>query len=126
MVEVKFFEVRDKGTFIPVVCLYGNMVETEEPERWLLARAGWVEDQTFCYLAPLTGRNEIHYDPYKWQGSRTFAVAHEHIRENWGELENGSVIDVEFILGLTDAPKESERHTDPLSFMITTSSETEE
>lgn len=38
-------------------------------------------------------------------------VAHKNIEEQFDHLESGSVIDVEFILGQTPAPKKSERET---------------
>jgi hypothetical protein len=39
----------------------------------------------------------------------THRVAHDHIRQHWDELRDGDVIDVEFILGRSSAPKVSER-----------------
>ena len=37
------------------------------------------------------------------------ATAHDHIVKNWVTLEDGDVIDVEFILGETKVKKVSER-----------------
>jgi len=48
-------------------------------------------------------------DPYGWKG-RTMPVAHNYIIENWEEIRDGDVIDVEFILGETTVKKVSERH----------------
>ena len=48
-------------------------------------------------------------DPYGWPGgTRTMPVAHKWILENFDRLDDGQVIDVEFILGITDHPKEPE------------------
>ena len=50
-----------------------------------------------------------NYDPYNWtKCGRTMNVAHRHIEANWDKLASGDVVDVEFILGETSAPKESE------------------
>ena len=38
-------------------------------------------------------------------------AAHQHIIENFDEIEHGGLVDVEFILGETEEPKTSERHS---------------
>jgi hypothetical protein len=38
-------------------------------------------------------------------------TAHAHILQNWHSLTSGDVIDVEFILGESKQPKESEAKT---------------
>lgn len=40
--------------------------------------------------------------------------AHLYVRDHWAELRDGDVVDVQFILGETAAPKKSERETAPL------------
>jgi hypothetical protein len=35
--------------------------------------------------------------------------AHKYIAKNWGSLNNGDVIDIEYILGETTSPKVTER-----------------
>ena len=47
------------------------------------------------------------YDAYDWR-DRTMQVAHDYIEKNWGDLVDGAVVDVQFILGETAAPKVSE------------------
>ena len=126
--KVKTFEVRDRGTFIPVMGIL--MVPTtnwpagtkeqetesegvEEAERYLLRRAGYAFDHPFVVLCRMecsgVDRNAT-YDPFSWGASdRTFHVAHTYIVDNWEKLKSGDVIDVEFILGDTFEPKKSER-----------------
>jgi hypothetical protein len=58
-------------------------------------------------FAHLHGSRPIEYDCYNWN-DRTYKVAHKHIIEHFDELEDGAVIDVEYILGETEAPKKSE------------------
>lgn len=100
--KVKSFEVRDEGTCIPVLA-----VKTEpanDAERYLLSRMGYGKTPEaqgrFVLLSPLSGDKETHYDPNHWGNwGRTMEIAHRHIREHFDELENASVVDVEFILG---------------------------
>ena len=101
----KLFEVRDRGTFIPVIAI---KVSHDTPkEHYLLARSGYTEERNYVLLARLQGSTEMNYDPYEW-GNRTMQQAHHHITEHFDELEPGAVIDVEFILGETSSPKRSE------------------
>src|SRR5271166_410485 len=108
--QAKALELRDAATFIPVLCVDMNPVN--EAQRYLLRRCGY----------PCAGRPNIlmtHLaadgtaawnDPYAW-GGRTFPVAYAYIIEHWDELQDGDVVDVNFILGETTEPKLSERFT---------------
>jgi len=101
----KYLELRDRGTFIPV------MVTKPEPanaaERYLLGRAGYRPPENYVLFTELSGL-QTHHDPHKWAG-RTFFAAHRWLVDHFDEVENGAVIDVEFILGETSVPKTSER-----------------
>ena len=108
--EIKTFEIRDAATFIPAVALRADVGLLDGQAAFLFRSAGWGYDQTCTYLFPLQGRDEVQYDPFKWHGdSRTFYNAHVYIRDHWRELDDGAVIDVEFILGEHGYPKESQR-----------------
>ncbi len=104
-------ELRDKGTFIPILCVDMN---AETPEQcYLLRRCGYPCDgQPNIAMARLSADGPLWNDPYAWPG-RTYPVAHNFIIENWDKLRDGDVVDVEFILGETAAPKQSERLTVP-------------
>jgi len=105
--EVKLFEIRDSGTFIPAI---GILCQSQdEKEIYLLRRSGYGADSTCVFLGRLaTGGAE--YDPYSWGGgSRTMQVAYEYIEQNWDKLKTGAVVCVEHILGERDTPKTSER-----------------
>jgi len=104
--ETKLFELRDKGTFIPIMCTrVSDEASENDQENWLLRRAGFRS-----ILTHLTSfnRHQSHYDPYDW-GDRTYKTAHDYIHKNWHSLKPGQVIDVEFILEEKPEPKESER-----------------
>ena len=104
--ETKTFEVRDSMTFIPVLATRvadGNNAK----DSYLMRRAGF-RNEAALFVTRLTD-NETQFDKNAWaNGTRTLPVAHEFIRENWHDLKSGQVIDVEFILGLSEEPKVSE------------------
>jgi hypothetical protein len=102
--EIKFFQIRDEGTHIP--CLATRIrVETHSTE---MLRAGWRPGNVVVYLMMLNTLT-VQYDYLLWENDpRTMPTAHKHIEENWKRLRNHQVIDVEFILGETDKPKEPE------------------
>jgi hypothetical protein len=110
--RVKMFELRDRATFIPALAI--NLSPRNEAERYLLLRAGYGETkedhEEYVLLCRIEGgRGMATCDPYNWTGNRTLHVAHQHIIEHFSDLESGDVIDVEFILGETERPKEPER-----------------
>lgn len=110
--QVKLFEIRDRATFIPAMAvkLDGSCTSQED---WLLSRAGYgpcnSKDRYYVYLTNLVD-GTTQYDKYRWDGfSRTMTSAHGYILDHFDELISGQVIDVEFILGESTTPKESER-----------------
>ena len=111
--ETKCLEIRDAGTFIPVICI--RPVAENEAQRYLLRRDGYRanEDET-CVIMVNGQCRGAHYDPYDWGGDRTKTNAHVYIEANWAKLHDGDVIDVEFILGETAKPKVSEALTAPI------------
>jgi hypothetical protein len=112
---VKFFEVRDRATFLPVMAVRLTAARTSQDE-WLMQRAGFADwqvhpesDTPYVILWRLLG-GDANYDPYEW-GNRTMANAHAHIMAHWSDLNSGDVIDVQFLLGENPTPKQSERLT---------------
>lgn len=115
--DTKLFELRDEGTFIPVLCVNMNPVvlgpeDDYEAQRYLLRRVGYPCDgRPNILLTRLSADGSPAWnDPYGW-GGRTMPVAHNYIIEQWAALKDGDVVDVQFILGETAAPKVSERET---------------
>jgi hypothetical protein len=111
----KTIEVRDRGTFIPMLAI--GLDSTNEADRYLLARAGYgvtpEEQDRYVLLARIDGgEGKIQCDPYDWGTSaRTVPVAHRWLIEHFDEIASGAVVDVEFILGETSQPKVSEAVT---------------
>jgi hypothetical protein len=107
MMLVKMLEIRDTGTFIPVMCI--RPLPDNEGQRYLLRRDGYSCDPGDPIVIMIDAQcRGVSYDPYDWH-STTHRVAHDHIRQHWDDLRDGDVIDVEFILGRSSAPKLSER-----------------
>ena len=110
--KTKTFEIRDRATFIPILAV--KLEPGCEADRFLLGRAGFgitpKKQAEYIYLIRISGgEGKAACDPYDWGVSpRTLHTAHLHIMEHFDELESGSVVDVEFILGETKEPKVSE------------------
>lgn len=108
--EIKAFELRDAGTFVPSLAI--RVDPFNEAERFLIGRAGYGTDpDTQREYIIFMGLHDLqaHYSPHDWGSTnRTRTVAHQYIIDNWDALEHGAVIDVQFILGETEKPKQSE------------------
>jgi hypothetical protein len=107
--EAKFIEIRDRLTFIPALAL--RLGSQNEAEDYLLARSGYrvsqpEKDGPVLVLQLQTCKAKS--DPYDW-GDRTMGSAHVYIVDNWERLQSGAVVDVEFILGESDAPVIADR-----------------
>lgn len=111
--EVKVLELRDAGTFVPVICI--RPAPENEAQRYLLQRDGYAgDDSERCIIMIDAQCRGVAYDCYDWPDSRTKCTAHNFIAEHWHELRDGDVVDVQFILGETSQPKVSERLTNPI------------
>lgn len=125
--KIKLIEVRDEGTLIPMLCIdmnpgepyphTGSISEDEfrasrdaySSRMRLLRRSGYPCDgKPNIAITHLSADGDrFSNDPYYW-GGRTRPVAHDYIIKNWATLKDGDVVDVQFILGETKAPKVSE------------------
>lgn len=104
--KTKLIEIYDEGTMI--IALSVDMNPENEQQRRGLRHYGFPCDgQPNIMLTHATGCNKTSNDPYDWN-DRTFSTAHHYIIENWATLNDGDVVDVQFILGETKEPKISE------------------
>lgn len=102
--KTKIFEIRDRATFIPVLCT--KLQSEEKREAALLDATGYPTDHDYVMVTELENPGNTHYSGYDYgQNERTFSVAHRFIEENFDKLPTGAVVDVEFILGETLSPK---------------------
>ena len=103
--HIKFVEIRDHATFIPALA-----IRIDGTAGYLARRAGFGD--TVCIYLIALATERCAYDPFNWgSGDRTMKVAHGWLTEHWDEHEDGAIIDVEFVLGESLAPKQSERGT---------------
>lgn len=106
----KVLEIRDSMTYIPVLCV--QMQPDNQAQYYHFRRCGYPCDGSVSLaITQLRADGDpFTNDPYGWPGgTRTMQVAHNYIYENWAELKDGDVVDVEFILKETLQPKISER-----------------
>lgn len=112
MAQIKFFEVRDRATYIPTMAIKLDGHVTPE-EEYMLHRAGFGraadrEYKGYVYLINID-RNTCQLDPFQW-GCRTIQTAHRYIQQNFDTMNSGDVVDVEFILGESTTKKVSEMY----------------
>jgi len=109
--ESKIFEVRDEGTTIAVLAIRMKACNPIQ-EYYIHQRCGYPDDGSSIMFMVLYNGLATN-DPYEWgargYGSRTMPVAHEFILDHFLDLEDGSIIDVQYILGETTEEKVSER-----------------
>lgn len=109
----KVIEIRDRGTLIPALAV--QMGSPEEQEHWLLSTVGfgrtYMEQSKYVVLCQINSAAGLcTSDPYDWPAQpRTWREAHKYVTAHFNELTPGAVVDVEFILGETAAPKTSDR-----------------
>lgn len=111
LLQTKLFELRDKGTMIPVAAT--RFIADNSPASYPLRRAGYGLHTSYVMVVKLT-TNRAETDPYAW-GDRTMLIAHNAIEKQWDRLASGAVVDVEFELGITATPKTSEAREWPVA-----------
>ena len=106
--QLKTFEVRDRMTHIPAFAI--RMSDDDPTQSYQLRRAGYAPGNKSLVLFGYLSGGQVNFDPHSWKGqSRTMSTAHTYIQDNWDILNNGDVIDVQYILDETDEIKKSER-----------------
>lgn len=104
--EIKTFEIRDRGTCISALAIRPSSRNLREHA--LFKRAGYGDEPSnYVLLADMDGGDfEMKSDAFKW--GRTLNAAHLYISDHWNELTTGDLIDVQFILGETKQPKRTD------------------
>jgi len=105
-------EIRDRHTFIPALVIVlgptiGPTFRTDPGEEYLLRRAGWHNFTNPGIILTRLDAGKGVIDPFS--SGRTIDAAYSYCSEHWADLENGDVIDIEFILGESSVKKVSER-----------------
>lgn len=108
MKEIKYFEVRDAATFIPVMAI--RITVTDSDRDYLLRRAGYGIGDPYVLVIKLE-YPDVQYDAYKWRSVRPMRFIHTYIERHWDLLSDGDVLDYEYLNGISKRPKQSERFT---------------
>jgi hypothetical protein len=107
----KILEIRDEGTHIPTLAIK-MQAENEIQFYYIHLRCGYPNDGSSIMLMRLDDGKATN-DPYEWStitnDRRTMGNAHNWILSHFDELQDGDVIDVQFLLKETEKPKISER-----------------
>lgn len=103
MPDSKVLEIRDAATYIAVIAT--RTTSEVDQERYHFGRAGYPDD---FVIVTRIGSLESQYNPFDWGMTRTMQVAHKYIREEWENIKNLDVIDVEHIMGRRSTVKETE------------------
>ena len=104
----KFLEIRDAATRIPVLAM---KMQGETPiETAYFEICGWDDmGEDNVILLKISGIPELIFDPSYFKDiDRTIFNAHTYIQKNFDKLNNGDVVDVQFILGETKIIKTAE------------------
>jgi hypothetical protein len=102
---MKYLEIRDRGTYVGAYAFKINPKNI--PSIKIVRRAGFGPQKPYIMLGRLDS-NLCTYSPYEHNSPRTMKVAHLYIIREWDSIKSGDIIDIEFILGETDKPKESD------------------
>lgn len=114
MKEIKFFEVRDYATTIPMCAIAVEVSAGPSREHAILRRAGWNQERGIYMFHLGQDGGKVCYDCYTW-GDRTRKVVHAHLCREWDNLQDGQLLDVRVILGETTEPCETD--LDPPLFL---------
>lgn len=109
MEEIKYFEVRDAATFIPVMAI--RLSVTDGDRDYLLRRAGYGVGDPYVLVIKLE-EPAVQYNAYSWRTVRPMRFLHTYIERHWDALSCGDVLDYEYLNGLSKKPKLSERITE--------------
>jgi hypothetical protein len=109
---MKFLEVRDAGTTIPIIAF--SIAETLNTDSEQMIKrekyynhTGYNVDSGSVFVIKLV-EPSIEFDSYNWNEGRTMIKAHQYIEKHYNELNEFDVIDVQYIMGETKQKKNPE------------------
>lgn len=101
--NIKTVEIRDRATLIPAFAI--RMLPSDEKEFFLFKGAGYGFSHPCIMLIAIEAPWQSARSSDEWRNSpRTLVTAHKWIEKHFDEIENGDVIDVEFILDEKEKP----------------------
>ena len=99
----KFVAVMDRGTRLPLIASRFHPESLEEAVMFSTHGFG-VDPQEYTFFYSIN-TGTCSYDPYKMGDRYTLTPACVYIRDNWDEVESGSVVDAEYLRGETEKPR---------------------
>jgi hypothetical protein len=110
-VTCKTVEIRDRGTFVPALAI--RLDPADERDRYLLAQSGFgtTAEEMGKYVLLINLVKDAPYDAFGHGPARTLRIAHHVLIDSFDHIENGEVVDVEYLLGETAEKKRSEAET---------------
>lgn len=108
MIETKFLEIRDHGTFVPALAIRVEHDPADESRpSQLIARGGFFRGNGIYLMRLSDARAQC--DPYEWGGNdRTHKAAHLYLEQHWPNVKDGDLLDVRVILEEETVPAETE------------------
>lgn len=106
VMDIKMIEIRDSFTLINALAI--KMNSDKDIENEFLVNSGYSREFPSIMLFDLA--DGVGYvNPNSWNsGGRTLRTAHMYIERNYDNLVSGQVVDVEYISGETNSPKDRE------------------
>lgn len=105
MNNFKIVEIRDRATFIPALAM--RMIPENGMQELLFNEIGYRSSSDPCIILMALAQPSLaskHSDEWGNCSPRTMPTAHKWIEENYDEIEDCQVIDVEYILKEVDKP----------------------
>lgn len=104
--NIKKFELRDRATYIPVIAIRAFDYDGFK-ESWFFGSSGYRSGDVLLIPIQAPWLSSRCSEEQRGLNGRTLKFAHDYIEKNWTDLEDGQVIDVEYILGEKDSPSKS-------------------
>lgn len=109
----KIFEIRSRGTML--ILMATKLGSDDVAENYLIARCGFgkskEQQENYIIVTNIDGSYIATTDPYK-HDVNDVRKAHQYILKHFDELDEGAVIDLEYIAGETKKPKVAARIQD--------------
>jgi hypothetical protein len=104
--NVKMVEIRDRATCIPALAIL--MIPESQDEVHLMKQTGYVFSHPCVMLISIEAPWHSARTWDEWRNSpRTMPTAHKFIEENFHDIKDCQVVDVEFLLGEVSEPCKS-------------------
>jgi hypothetical protein len=98
----KTIEVRDGVTFIPMLVI--KLCPSNDADQYLFSKVGYGNSKDLCILLVNLDDTIANYDPHGWKDT-TRQTVHLWLIKHFDKIESGAVIDIRFILRVTNESK---------------------